>query len=573
MSDIKELVRRHDKLWERMLLWRPIWQDLADYLIPRKADVHRTNTWGPRKQTDKMFDETGPQAAADLAATMQGNLTSPSAKWFGLTLRDKALRIEQEWQKWLEDCADAIYSAFQNSNLSEQIQEGYLDEVVFGITSLLMEEKTPSFREFSGFRFETLALGSFAVDEDAEGMVDCLHREFRLSARAIVDRWPMAQWEGDGVVQARTSFESIIRNDPFRMVDVAHCVSPRHDYDEDDREGRRPQKEKQYENYYFLKAEKVVLEEGGYDDFPFMVPRWAKQAGEIYGRGPGLLAYPSVRTLNRAIEMDFKHWAKSLDPPMNVKDRGVIGRVKTGAGAVNIVRDMDAVRPTFERDRAPYQPTQIRVERLETKIKRCFFTDQFQLPGGGPSPGSQNTYMTATETEKRYELMQQLLGPTLGRLKHELHKPMVERAFRMMAKRKALPEPPESFIAAYEGSRQLPHMDVVYEGPLERAQRASSLQSINRAWAISVPVLQAKPDAIDVIDGDALVREIFEAAGTPSGILLDQRKVKQTRQARAQAQAQEADRVRMMEMAQAAGQAAPAMKAMGQNGTAAPAAA
>jgi hypothetical protein len=172
--------------------------------------------------------------------------------------------------------------------------------------------------------------------------------------------------------------------------------------------------------------------------------------------------------------------------------------------------------------------------------------------------------MTATETEKRYELMQQLLGPTLGRLKHELHKPLVERAFRIMAARKALPDPPQSFIMAYQGAKVLPHTDVVYEGPLERAQRASSLQSINRAWAISGPILQAKPDAIDVIDGDNLIREIFEAAGTPAGVLVDPRKVKQTRDAKLAAQQAEAQRQQMMQMAQAAGQAAPAMKAIGQ---------
>jgi hypothetical protein len=560
-----------------MLVMRPIWQDLADYEVPRKADIDRSNFWAPRKQTDKMLDETAPQAATELAAEMQGNLTSAASKWFGLMMSDKAFRDEPEWQEWLETSASAIYDAYQNSNFNEEMQEGYLDLVVFGIMALLMEEIDESAAKFSGFRFEALALGSFAIDENRDGLVDVLHRKFRLSARAMAKRWSMDDWEGaneSALMAARNSYSEILQNDPFRQIDICHAVYPRPEGPSDYGGRRRRQKNKEYASCYFLEAEKILIHEGGFDDFPGLVPRWSKQPGELYGRGPGLLALPSTKSLNRAIEMDFKSWAKDLDPPMSVKDRGVIGRVRTSAAAVNIVRVDDAIKPTFDRRTSNYQPTQIRVERLERKIQKCFFVDQFQLPGGGPSPGSQNTYMTATETEKRYEIMQQLLGPTLGRLKYELHKPCVERSFRVMGARGAIPPVPQGLVEAYRGSKQRPLYSVVYEGPLERAARASTLQSINRAWSVSAAVFQAQPEAIDVIDGDNLIREIFTASGTPFGVLKDKRAVKMKRDERAAAMKAEAERVRMNELAQAAGQAAPMAKALqaapGQNGDQAP---
>jgi len=574
--NIEELCRQHHRIWERMLLMRSTWQELADYEVPRKGDVDRSNFWTPRKQTEKMFDETAPQAASELAAEMQGNLTSAAAKWFGLVMSDKALREESMWQEWLENSAQAIYDAYQNSNFAEEVQEAYLDLVVFGIAAILMEEKDDSAAKFSGFRFEALALGSYAIDEDRDGMVDVLHRRFRLSARALVDKWPMDDWEGKdegALISARSSFASKLRNDPFEMIDVCHAVYPRPEADEDYGGRRRRQKNKKYASCYFLEAEKIMLNEGGFDDFPALVPRWSKHPGEIYGRGPGWLALPSTKSLNKAIELDFKSWAKDLDPPMSVKDRGVIGRVRTSAAAVNIVRVDDAIKPTFDRRTSSYQPTQIRVERLERKIQKCFFVDQFQLPGGGPSPGSQNTYMTATETEKRYEIMQQLLGPTLGRLKYELHKPLVERTFRRMGARGAIPPIPEGLRAAFRNSRQRPLYSVVYEGPLERAARASSLQAINRALSVSLPIIQAKPETMDVLNGDNLVREIFLASGTPYGVLEDKKSVKKKRDERAAAMKAEAERTRLNEMAGAAGQAAPMVKALqgaGQNGQAPP---
>ena len=54
--------------------------------------------------------------------------------------------------------------------------------------------------------------------------------------------------------------------------------------------------------------------------------------------------------------------------------------------------------------------------------------------------------MTATEVQVRYELMQRLLGPTLGRFQSEFLNPLIERVFGIMFRANAFLPAPEIFL-------------------------------------------------------------------------------------------------------------------------------
>ena len=57
--------------------WEDHWQEILDYVMPRKADVITMRTKG-EKRTEILFDSTAIQASTLLAASLQGTLTSPS---------------------------------------------------------------------------------------------------------------------------------------------------------------------------------------------------------------------------------------------------------------------------------------------------------------------------------------------------------------------------------------------------------------------------------------------------------------------------------------------------------------
>ena len=101
---------------------------------------------------------------------------------------------------------------------------------------------------------------------------------------------------------------------------------------------------------------------------------------------------------------------------------------------------------------------------VRASVRRIFFSDQLEL-NEGPQ-------MTATEVQVRYELMQRLLGPTLGRLQSEFLNPIVERAFYSMLRGNALPQMPECCNARFD-------LDIEYVGPLARSQKMDEVTASN----------------------------------------------------------------------------------------------
>ena len=57
--------------------WEDHWQQILDYVMPRKADITFTRSQGEAR-TDILFDSTAITANNLLAASLQGTLTSPS---------------------------------------------------------------------------------------------------------------------------------------------------------------------------------------------------------------------------------------------------------------------------------------------------------------------------------------------------------------------------------------------------------------------------------------------------------------------------------------------------------------
>ena len=55
--------------------------------------------------------------------------------------------------------------------------------------------------------------------------------------------------------------------------------------------------------------------------------------------------YCNIKTLNKAVEIGLKAWAKAIDPPLLVQDDGVIGRVRMTPAGITVVRSDGAIKP------------------------------------------------------------------------------------------------------------------------------------------------------------------------------------------------------------------------------------
>ena len=512
MANYEYIKKRLDRLGQERGTWEVNWQEILDYVMPRKADVVTLRTRG-EKRTEVLFDSTAITANNLLAASLQGTLTSPSLPWFSIKLRDEELNENRDVQLWLEDTARRMYDTFNETNFNTEVHEMYLDLCSIGTAALFVEEGSNGF-DTDGIHFNCLHIAEYYIQESIDGKVDTLYRKYKLTARQAVQEF--------GFDKVGEKIQTASKERPDHKFNFIHAVEPTTDYER--ATGKSATKLK-FHSCHVCEEDKMVVRTGGYNEFPYLVPRWSKATGEIFGRSPSFNALPDIKTLNKAVEIGLKAWAKAIDPPLLVQDDGVIGRVRMTPAGITVIRNDGAVKPL--QIGTNWQITDLKENQLRTAIRQAYYSDQLQLQEG--------PQMTATEVQVRYELMQRLLGPTLGRFQSEFLNPLIERVFGIMYRAGALMQEPEII----KGTK----IDVEYLGPLARSQRMEESVAIERLYSLAMNIAQIDPAIMDNIDHDEAVRLRGKLLGVPKTVLRGKDDVEGLR-------AMRAEQAQMAQMAQ-----------------------
>ncbi len=533
---VVDIINRYESKYTDNAQHRATCQELADYIIPWKSNIDGSKPKGS-KQTEKIFDSTAPHSNWMLASSMDSSLTPANGKWFYIITRHEQLNENEEVKTWFETCSNRMIQAIHQSNFNSESHELYLDEGAFGMGAILCKERPVEKRGFNGLYHKTFSVGDYTVSENFMGEVNTLFRKYELSAQAAKKEW--GKEVGDKVIKAADSVKDKDKMFPFLL-----SIVPRDDWD-----GSKKKPHPWITLHINYEEKKLMNLEGDWE-FPVMVPRWSKTSGEETGRGPGHLALPDVKTLNKVKELDLRAKAKVIDPNLFVRDRGVIGNVRTSPSGITYVKGNPSESIWIPPQGSKFDVTQVTVEDLRSSIRQIFFSDQLQLPAVKDSKE-----MTAFEVQVRYELMHRILGPTLGRLENEFLSLYIERVFGLMYRAGAFPPIPE-VLKPFIGKNII---DIKYEGPLARAQRLGDLSAVQRFVNSVAPVVQMRPDVLDNIDVDYTFRKLAEASGVKLKDPKDVQKIRKQRYDMAMAEKAKVDAERL---AQGAGAAAPALTAM-----------
>jgi hypothetical protein len=533
--------------WEDMeqdtRMWRPLWQEVADYTFPERSNIQVTRH-PSQQRTLKMLDSTAMHAKNLLAASMQGALTSSAFQWFGLRIRGIELSRDHQVNKLLEWCAADMYDAIEESNFQSESHELYLDLPVFGTAGMIVNERAPSLTTPPGSIVCTaMSPGKFNIDENEEGRVDTVFRKFKLSARAAVQAYEVC---------GRQIMAAVDGNRAAERFEFIHAIYPRTDV----RIGSSrplPATKMPYASITIDVSGQCVVRESGYERLPVMVPRWSKDSDETWGTGPGIVSLPDVKTLNKAVELKLKAWAKVVDPPIKARHQGVVGQVRLFNGGITYVRDMDAIAPLSELG-GRLDIADMEEEKKRGHIRQIYYVDQLQL--------QQGPQMTAYEVQVRYELMQRVLGPTMGRTNVEYLNPFIERVFWIRLNASEKNSAYRQLEAWCKKNGKI--LDIEYEGPLAKAQRVQESIAVQRTFQLVLPLAQQKPDIMDNFDLDEATVLISESNGLPARVLRDPKKRDEIRAARTAAMEQKNQQDSTLVSSEAAKNIAPLITAMSQ---------
>ena len=522
----KNLLSRYERLEGQRQNWETHWQEVADYMQPRKADVTKKRARGD-KRMEQVFDSSPIQAVELLAASLHGMLTNPSTPWFTLRFKDEDIDNEDEAKLWLESSTDAMYTAFNRSNFQQEIFELYHDLITFGTAAMFIEEDNDDIIKFS-----TRHINEVFIAENDKGRIDTIYRRFNISARAAMQKF------GESV---SADVQGKAKKNPYDEVEILHAVYPRSEFNPN----KKDKANMPFESVYMEYKNGNELSVGGFKEFPFVVPRYLKASNEIYGRSPAMTALPDVKMLNEMCKTTIKAAQKQVDPPLLVPDDGFLLPVRTVPGGLNFYRSgtRDRIEPL---NIGANNPLGLNMEQQRRdSIRAVFYVNQLMM--------QQGPQMTATEVIQRNEEKMRLLGPVLGRLQSELLKPLIDRVFAILLRNNMLPQAPE-FLSGRD-------VEIEYVSPLAKAQKSTELQSIMRAVEILGSLANVAP-VFDYVNFDNLVKHLADIVGVPQKILKSQSQVNAERQ-QAQQQQQEMQQMQQLQqVAKAGGDIAPLAKAL-----------
>ena len=523
----KDLLKRFGKLVTQRQTWESHWQEVADYMMPRKADVTKQRSKGD-KRSELIFDSSPLHAVELLSASLHGMLTNPSTPWFSLRFKNVDTGDADEANEWLQDTTEKMYDAFNRSNFQQEIFELYHDLITFGTASMFIEEDADDI-----IRFSTRHIGEIYISENNKGRIDTVFRKFKISARAAILQF--------GEKNVSNALRGTAMKDPYEEVTILHVVYPRENYDPK----KKDAKNMPFASCYIELDNKHEVSQSGFNEFPYVVPRYLKASFEIYGRSPAMTALPDVKMLNEMSKTTIKAAQKQVDPPLLVPDDGFILPVRTVPGGLNFYRagTRDRIEPL---NIGANNPLGLNMEeQRRNAIRDTFYVNQLMMQSG--------PQMTATEVVQRNEEKMRLLGPVLGRLQSELLRPLIDRTFAILLRKKIF-RPAPQFLSGQD-------IQIEYVSPLAKAQRSSELQSVMRAIEIFGSLSKISP-VFDHIDIDALVTYLADIVGVPAKVLNSQAQVNAIRQKKQQEMMQQQQMQQMQQIAQAGGAVAPLAKAL-----------
>jgi hypothetical protein len=477
----EDVLKRHEKALTKKEDFRSLYDEAYEFALPQRNlyDGHYDGGSTGQKKMDRVFDSTAIHSTQRFANRMQSGIFPPQRKWCRLEPGpDIPNDRKQEAQVALDVYSDKLFSALKQSNFDVAIGEFLLDLSVG--TAVMMVQPGDSVNPLN---FIPVPQYLVAFEEGANGQVDNVYRRMRLKGEAIQGQWPNAK------IPAELK-KKIDQNptDDIELIEATVFDQKRGDY-----------------CYHVIHKEsksELVYQRMGHS--PWIVSRYAKVAGEIYGRGPLITALPDIKTLNKTKELVLKNASLNISGVYTAADDGVLNpnTVKILPGAIIPVArnggpQGESLRPLPRA--GDFNLSQIIIDDLVKNIKRILLDES--LPPDNMSARS------ATEVVERMKELSQNLGSAFGRLINETMIPLVTKILAVMDA---------------QGSIDLPlkvnglEIRVTAEAPLAQAQAMEEVEKVMQYIQITQQMGQQGQMAVKM---DEALDYIAEELGIPQRIL------------------------------------------------------
>jgi hypothetical protein len=541
-SNAEELIKLSDKLFTRKWSLDSLRQVLANEFFPERANFTQDRVDGDEYM--RLTYESGPALNRRTLADAIGALTRPKQQqWGKVRPEDERLHTDRAlvWCDWASSQMHKLLY-WKNGNFYRAMRMGDNDIVSFGDgVCSIAEDSERSGRPF----FDWHHLRDCAWTRNRMHVCDVFHRKFKVEAREFCKRWGE-----DNLPQAR---KATLDKDPWQEVEVRHIVMPSGRYD-----GYRSfaSKGKPFVSIYICpESRRVLKDDNGYFEFPYIVRPWEAQDYSPYSYSPAaMLGLCDARLLQSQAAVILDAAERSIDPPLIATQEAILDGPYSHAGSITYVdAEYDeklgaALRP-LETAGNLNIGLEMKVDTREV-LAAAWYINKLNLPS--------DSDMTAYEVSERVGEYIRSIGPVIEPF--EQHNQMIlDTVFQMLLRLGKLGDyndiPPEIRGA---------DIGFEIEGPVRAAYARQ--KTVKARETLEIVKANAELDGrfLDNVDFDVLGRDAISGVGGNHAWLKPVEIVTEKRKADADAaakQAQMEEAARGMAMAKEAASMVPAAAA------------
>lgn len=491
------------------------WQEIADLALPGASRGMRIGSGASafdqvadqpssRIGARRRFESLPMRMGSMLASGMESLATPQGETWHGYETDNMfGGEPQDEETQYFERLTSYSFAARYDarSGFAVANQKAIRNAVFFG-TGLMMTEENVSGGPELPCLYRHIPLSQAFCGVDVRGEADTVFRVVQLEARQIMQIPAYAKGASEQVKSAASNPQRA--NELFEIV---HAVFPRAEAGS----ARNAFRNSAFASFTIETASKAMLEERGYDEFPYSVYWWEQAEQGAYGEGAIGLAIDDIRSLNFARKQGGISVSMALRPPVAVAHDGVMMRPNLNPGAFNHAGIDQNGRPRIQPLLPPPDIGAIQaiVEDERRQLQSALYSDLFATL-------AQNPEMTATEALIRQNEKGDLLGPVGTRIQAALAR-MNDREIGIYGRLGAFEpgsalEPPDQLA----GRR----FSVKWTSPLDRLRRAKEVIGTQRLIEFAVPVLTNERALSSRFDIDAMLETARTGFGAPASLML-----------------------------------------------------
>lgn len=499
--------------------WENLWQNVTKYVLPNEASFNETLPNG-LERTRYVLDSTAPRSLELFASALHGLLNNPALRWVKIGVEeDPSIMDNPENREWATRVEDLILSALsrEEADIYSQLHTIYLGLGSVGTACGFIDVSNRG-----NLRVREYHMADVVIDEGENEMVDTVFRRWSTTVRRARQRWPgleLGKSVDDGPGGQRKK--------PGEKVEFMHVVVPAGDPIVQDIPARIRNLGAPYYACWVNKTDRKTVKFDTYEEFPYLVPRWYKTRGEVYGRSPAMTALPDIRMVNQMSATILRGAEKIVDPPLVIPDGGLVSPARLFPGGITYSEGTIEIKTLIPPGTSRIETGNQLLEQRQQAIREAFFTPLFATPD---SP-----VKTATQVLQEVDERNRAVSPMLVRVQSELFNGLIRRTYNLLLRAGRIPTPPPALV----GDK----LKVEYVSPLIASQRQMEALSTIRLYEMMAPWMGVDRGIGDWVDSDKLFPVILTGSGAPAMIAKSKNDVKKLRDARDQTmqQAQSAE--------------------------------